>query len=85
MKKFEDNVAYLQRNIAPDDIYLFAEETVMAALYFMHRWSKHEDINAVCKEDPVARKWVSNVLGLHAIREKGLDADLDLGIEVMDE
>jgi hypothetical protein len=85
MKKFEENVAYLQRNIPPDDIYLFAEETLMAALYFMHRWSKKEDINTVCKEDEVARKWVSNILGLQRLREKALDVDLDLGIDVMEE
>lgn len=85
MKKFEQNVAYLQRNIPPDDIYLFAEETLMAALYFMHLWSKQEDINAVCKENLVARKYVSNILGLQRLRDQEVDVNLDLSIEAMDE
>lgn len=85
MKKFEENVAYLQRNIPPDDIYLFAEETLMAALYFMHRWSKHEDINTACKENLVARKYVSNILGLQRLRDQAIDVELDLDIGAIDE
>ena len=40
-KKFEENVAYLQRNIPPDDIYLFTEQTFMAALFFLQNTCVH--------------------------------------------
>lgn len=81
IKRFNENVAYLERNIPPDDIYLFTEQTFMAALYFMHRWSKHEDINAVCQDDLIARKYVQNILSLKQLRDMKQDVHLDLGLE----
>lgn len=76
--KFEANIAYLKRNIPPDDIYMFAEETFMAALFFLHKWSEWVDINEEGKHDPVVKKWVCNIMGLLKCRDEGLDVDLDL-------
>jgi hypothetical protein len=83
LKRFNENVAYLERNIPPDDIYLFTEQTFMAALYFLHRWSECEDINAVCQEDSIAKKWVLNILGLMQSRSMQQDVKIDLGMEKM--
>lgn len=83
--KFEKNVEYLQRNIPPDDIYIFAEQTMMAALFFMHKWSQHENISKACLNDHVACKWVHNILGLYKAREQGINVKIDLDIEVLDE
>lgn len=79
--KFEQNVAWLQRNIAPDDIYLFTEQTFMAALYFLHRWNKSEDVNQIVKMDPIAAKWVKNVTTILRCREMGMETKIDLGME----
>jgi len=80
IKQFEKNVEYLKRNIPPDDIYVFAEQTFMAAMYFMHKWSAWEELPKVMLEDDVANKWITNIFGLHISREKGEDVDLDLDI-----
>ncbi len=77
-EKFEKNVAFLKRNIPPDDIYMFAEQTFMAALFFIYKWSDWVDINEECKDDPVARKWVANIIGLQRCKDQELDIDLDL-------
>ena len=69
-KKFEENVAYLQRNIPPDDIYLFTEQTFMAALYFLQRWSQVANITEEMFRDPVTDKWVKNILNFHESKEK---------------
>ena len=83
--EFEKNVDYLRRNIPPDDIYLFCEQTFMAAMFFMKKWSDWEDINDVCKNDIISRKWISNIIGLHVCREKNLDITLDLDLKSVEE
>ncbi len=79
--KFEKNVAYLKRNVPPDDIYMFAEQTFMATLFFLHKWSEWVDVNEECQADPVARKWVTNIIGLQMCKDKELDVDLDLDLK----
>ena len=84
-EKFFENIEYLQRNIPPDDIYVFAEETFMAALFFLYKWSKLENIQEQCENDLVSRKWVNNILSLQRAREERLDVTLDLGVESVDD
>lgn len=84
-KKFEKNVQYLKNNIPPDDIYAFAEQTFMAALYFMHRWSTWEDLNEIAKEDPIAKKWIVNILSLQMMKDRNEAVELDLGLDEMEE
>lgn len=80
LKKFEKNVDYLQRNIPPDDIYVFAEQTFMAALFFLHSWSEVVNLEQEMKEDPVVRKWINNILGFQAMKDKDQDVNIDLGL-----
>lgn len=80
-EKFERNVDYLKRNVPPDDIYMFAEQTFMATLFFLHKWSEWADINEECKNDPVAKKWVTNIVGLQMCKDKELDVNLDLDLK----
>lgn len=80
-QKFEDNVKYLHRNVPPDDIYVFAEQTYMATLYFLNQWSKHVDINEEMANDSVTKKWVTNILGLLNLRDKKIDLQLDLDLK----
>lgn len=81
--KFEKNVEYLQRNIPPDDIYLFTEQTFMAALFFLQKWSAWVDILEECK-DPITRKWVTNIMGLLHCRENEVDLTLDLDMKSLE-
>lgn len=83
-KKFERNVAYLHRNIPPDDIYLFTEQTFMAALYFIHKLNEHVDILEECNKDPVTKKWVSNILGFELYKDQNIDIQLDLDLKAID-
>ena len=78
---FEKNVEYLQRNIPPDDIYPFAEETFMAALFFLKKWSECVNINVVAANDPIAKKWVINICAFLRCRESNTDISIDLGLE----
>lgn len=79
--KFEKNIEYLKRNIPPDDIYLFAEQTFMATLFFIHKWSEWVDVNEECLADSLAKKWVTNIIGLQMAKDKEIDVNLDLDLK----
>lgn len=79
-EKFEKNVEFLKRNVPPDDIYLFAEQTFMATLFFLHKWSEWVDINDECSKCPFAKKWVNNIVGLQMCKDKEQDVNLDLNM-----
>ncbi len=79
---FEKNVEYLKRNIPEDEIYEFAEQTFMAAVYFIYRWNDWVDINEECLKDEIAKKWVTNIMALLRCKEKNIDIDLDLDLDL---
>ena len=79
-EKFYKNVAYLQRNVPPDDIYIFSEQTFLAALYFLKKWSEVADINKECESDQITEKWVSNILGF--LEKKELDEDIIVNLDL---
>ncbi len=80
-EEFEKNVNYLRKIVPPDDIYEFAEQTVMAAMFFLKKWGEWEDINSACDEDLVIKKWVLNIVGLIKCRNENIDINLDLNLD----
>ena len=84
-EKFEKNVKYLQENIPPDDIYPFAEQTFMACMYFLKRWSDFHDLHKEIDENPISAKWIRNILSLQHCREEDIKINLDLGLHDIDE
>lgn len=84
-KKFEENVEYLRRNVPPDDIYIFAEQTFMSALYFLSRWHEHVNLQQEIKENDVSKKWISNILFFQECKEKKVDVTLDLNLDFYSE
>ncbi len=84
-KKFEENVAYLERNVPPDDIYMFTEQTFMAAMYFMQRWAEWVDLKEEAAKDPIAKKWMMNIMGLAVMKDKNQDIQLDLDLKSVEE
>jgi hypothetical protein len=83
--KFNEYVNYLKKNIPPDDIYMFAEETFMATLFFLHKWSEWVDVKEECKKDPVAKKWVNNIVGLQICKDLKLDVNVNLDLKSIEE
>lgn len=83
-KKFEENVLFLESNVPPDDIYCFAEQTFMACLYFLKKWSDLVDMNEELENDPIAKKWAVNILSLLHLRDLGEKVNIDLNLESLD-
>ena len=81
LKKFEQNVNYLKRNVPPDDIYMFAEQTFMVTLFFIKKWSEWVDLNEEADKDPITRKWLTNIIGMQICKDKEFDIDLDLDMD----
>jgi hypothetical protein len=79
--KFDRNIAYLQTYVKPDDIYAFAEETFSAAIYFLAKLAGVQNLNTLCEQDPVMKKWVPNIIALHRCKEANLPVELNLDLE----
>ena len=84
-EKFEKNIQYLHRNIPPDDIYAYSEQTFMAAMFFLRKWVNHVDILEECKNDPVVKKWVTNLVGMEMCKDQEIDINLDLNLQSLEE
>lgn len=84
-KKFNENVKYLERNIPPDDIYLFSEQTLMATFFFMKKWSDWVSVNEEMEKCPITKKWVTNILSLMDMRDRGIELNIDLNMDSIEE
>lgn len=85
LKEYEKNITWLRRNIPPDDIYDFAEQTYMAALYFLKRLSMVVDINEEFQDYPVSKKWATNICSILHLRDNNLDSAIDMKLEVLED
>lgn len=80
-EKYKKNIEWLHRNVPPDDIYDFAEQTYMAALFFLNVISNDLNIH-VQLQNPVFKKWATNIISVLDYREKGIDTSIDLQMDV---
>ena len=79
--KFEKQVDYLKRNVPEEDIYIFAEQTFMATMFFLYKWCEWVDMKEECEKDPVAKKWINNILGFQKLRDDDIDINVDLNLK----
>lgn len=85
LKEYEKNIAWLRRNVPPDDIYDFAEQTYMAALYFLKRMSMLVDMRKELDTYPPSKKYATNLCLVLHLREQGIDSPLDFNLDVYDD
>lgn len=78
---FCKNVEFLQKTVPPDDIYIFAEQTFLAALFFLKKYSTLVDIEAEKDKDPAMYKYASNLMLMLDAKEKNLNCKFDLGMD----
>ena len=79
--RFEENLKYLQKTVPPDDIYIFCEQTISAAMYFIIKWREHVDLTEEAKNCPISKKWLTNILSYEYCRREKIDISLDLDME----
>jgi len=84
-KIFYENVEYMQKTVPPDDIYIFSEQTFMAAMFFMLELGNVIDLVDKCNRCPVTKKWVSNILSFENAKRNKIEILLDLKMDEFDE
>lgn len=85
IEEFERNVVFLRQIIPPDDIYVFTEHTIIAALYFLNKWHEWEDLNDVMEKEMVSRYHIQNILQLVSSREKGETLQINLRLDELED
>lgn len=85
IEKFEKNVQWLKKNVAPDDIYEFAEQALMAADYFIGELSSWIDLAEEGEKDKVFGLWLKNVIGMRVIRDRNMQGVIDTSMKCKDE
>jgi hypothetical protein len=77
-KDLDKNIAFLQRAVPPDDIYLFAELNYDASIYLLSKIDDVLDINVMMKKDEYFAKIVRNIVCYHTARLENRDVTLNL-------
>ena len=78
---FYKNIEFLQKTIPPDDIYVYAEQTFIAALFFIYRLKECINFEEEMKKDPTLRKYATNILLMLEAKERDIDCRFNLGLE----
>lgn len=85
MEMFNKNVQWLRENIAPDDIYDFAEQALMAADFFIGELSNWVNLAEEGEKDKVLALWVRNVVGMRVMRDQKAKMMIDMTLKSVDE
>ncbi len=78
---YRKNVEWLKVNIPRDEIYEFTEQSLIAAEFFLHKWNDWVDVAEECRKDKVTHLWVSNILGIRRLKEKGFSGGIQTNID----
>jgi hypothetical protein len=78
LAKFNEEVEWLKQVVPPEDIYMFANQALVSARFFLNRWSDWVDIYKECEEDDTVNGWVMNLCGINHLRSIGSKERLNL-------
>jgi len=83
-ERIEKRIKWIQRNIAPDDIYMFAEQALMGAEFFMGLWAHGKNLTEECGRCPLLGQWLNNIAGFRYLRDKDQDCKINLEFKVLE-
>lgn len=69
-KLYLKRVCFLRNNVAPDDIYEFAEQALACADFFLNKWNEWEDIAKEVDNNTDAGQWIKNLVGLRILEKQ---------------
>lgn len=78
INKFEERVEWLQRNIAPDDIYAFAQQALLGAEFMIYKYNEEVNIGIEMEKDSVLKDWVSNIMSVKTLFDSKKDVKVDI-------
>ena len=82
MQEYLGNVKWLRTHVAPDDIYEFAQQAVMAAEYFIGKLHESTDLNKAVQEDKMMFHWINNIFSLQQMKDNNFQGIVDVSWRV---
>lgn len=77
LEDFDKNVQWLRNHVPRDDIYDFAEQALMAADFFIGKWSSLVDLEKEIEDDKIAGQWLQNVVGMRILKQLNAQGVID--------
>lgn len=85
LDKFQKDVTWLRSAVPPDDIYDFAEQTLMACDYFIAKLNDSMNLLEEAEKDKPLGAWLKNVMGMRILRDMEYDGTINVTLKVPDE
>lgn len=71
-------IQFLRDNIAPDDIYEFAEQALTGGEFFLNRWSELQDIKEISKDCLMTRAFVNSFISMRKLCDDDYKGGIDI-------
>lgn len=85
IRQFEEDVLYLHKYIAPDDIYVFAQQLLMSSHHFLQVLSEVANLDDIANESKESHSYISNILGILQAQASRTPVHLNLELRVYQE
>jgi len=77
-QEYLDGVKWLREHVAPDDVYDFAHQSLLAAEYFIYKMYVEMDFHEELKKDRLFANWIHNVTAIQKLKDDGFHGILDV-------
>ena len=81
LASFEEDVRYIQKYVAPDDIYLFCQHALNAAYHFIEVLSTLENLDLLAEKNHETFMHMTNVIKFLRCQQEKIEIDVDLSLE----
>jgi len=79
MQTFEENVQFMTKVVAPDDIYQFAEQLHIAGVHFLKVLNDNNLLKSVYDNCTESRVWANNLMSYQICKDKKEITPLNVG------
>lgn len=84
LKQYEDNVAWIKRNVSEEKIYEFAEQALMGAEFFLAKLLNEEYIDDILLAENLVKKWRNNIFKIRFYQKNDVDIPIDTTVAIID-
>lgn len=83
--EIEKDIEWFKKNIGLEDVYCFAQQSFIAAEYFLAQLADWVDVEEECTMDKTFNFWCKNVLGLSVFRRENPDYCGGINVKIKEE
>lgn len=78
MDIFNKQVQWLKDNIPPEDIYTFAQQSILSAMFFIGKWNEWVDVFKEAENDKNVDIWLTNISTVCELQEENIPTKLNV-------